>query len=67
MFSAAAVAVSLRALLRTQMVYDFVEERQGLNLLRDKRVIAATADIAGIAISKSEVRQTPLPISKTEL
>lgn len=40
---------------RTQMVYDFVEERQGLDLLRDKRVIAATADIAGIAISKSEV------------
>lgn len=49
------------------MVYDFVEERQGLDLLRDKRVMAATTDIAGIAMSKSEVRQTPLPISETEL
>lgn len=53
--------------LYEQMVYDFVEEKQGLDLLRDKRVIAATADIAGIAMSKSEVRQTPIPISKMEL
>lgn len=53
--------------LHEQMVYDFVEEKQGLDLLRDKRVIAATADIAGIAMSKSEVGQTPIPISKMEL
>lgn len=53
--------------VRTQMVYDFLEERQGLDLLRDKRVIAATADIAGIAVTKSEVEQTLFPINKMDL
>lgn len=49
--------VGLNLVKDIQMVYDFVEEKQGLDLLRDKRVIAATADIAGIAMSKSEVQR----------
>lgn len=50
--------------LRPQMVYDFVEERQGLDMLRDKRVIAATADIGGVAVSKAEVWHASPSISK---
>lgn len=37
------------------MVYDFVEEREGLELLEDKRIIAGTADVSGVAVSKAEV------------
>lgn len=39
-----------------QMVYNFVEEREGLSMLRDKRLVAATVDVSGISISKEEVR-----------
>lgn len=37
------------------MVYSFVEERGGLALLKDKRVVAATADVSGISMNKAEV------------
>ncbi|CAM9487691.1 unnamed protein product [Sphacelaria rigidula] len=40
-----------------QMVYSFVEERGGLALLKDKRVVAATADVSGISMNKAEVRE----------
>lgn len=37
------------------MVYSFVEERGGLALLRDKRVVVATADVSGFSMNKAEV------------
>lgn len=37
------------------MVYDLVEDRRGLEMLQDERVVAATADISGISMSKAEV------------
>lgn len=37
------------------MVYSFVEERNGLALLKDKRVLMATADVSGISMNKTEV------------
>lgn len=40
------------------MVHDFVEEREGLSMLRDKRLVAATVDVSGISLSKQEVSET---------
>lgn len=42
-----------------QMVYDLVEDRGGLEMLQDERVVAATADISGISMSKAEVNHKP--------
>lgn len=38
-----------------KMVYEFVEEKDGLETLMDERVGAATADVSGIAMSKLQV------------
>lgn len=38
-----------------QMVYDFVNNRDGLVMLKDRRVLAATADVSGLAMTKAEV------------
>ena len=37
------------------MVYSFVEEREGLEMLKDERVLAATVDVSGRFESKAEV------------
>lgn len=37
------------------MVYSFVAERNGLMLLKDKRVLLATADVSGISMNETEV------------
>ncbi|CAM9195762.1 unnamed protein product [Scytosiphon promiscuus] len=40
-----------------QMVHDLVEDRGALELLKDDRIVAATADISGVSMSKAEVDQ----------
>ncbi|CAN0222675.1 unnamed protein product, partial [Ectocarpus sp. 13 AM-2016] len=47
--------VGLELVKDIQMVYDLVEDRGGLEMLEDERVVAATADISGISMSKAEV------------
>ncbi|CAM9596239.1 unnamed protein product, partial [Ectocarpus fasciculatus] len=47
--------VGLELVRDIQMVYDLVEDRGGLEMLQDERVVAATADISGISMSKAEV------------
>ncbi|CBJ48735.1 conserved unknown protein [Ectocarpus siliculosus] len=47
--------VGLELVKDIQMVYDLVEDRGGLEMLQDERVVAATADISGISMSKAEV------------
>ncbi|CAB1120350.1 unnamed protein product [Ectocarpus sp. CCAP 1310/34] len=47
--------VGLELVKDIQMVYDLVEDRGGLEMLQDERVVVATADISGISMSKAEV------------
>lgn len=37
------------------MVHGFVEDRSGLALLKDKRIVIATADVSGLSMSREEV------------
>lgn len=37
------------------MVYGFVKERNGLDMLKDDRVLVATADVSGRLGNKAEV------------
>lgn len=39
-----------------KMVYDLVEDRGGLEMLNDERLVVATADISGVSMTKAEVR-----------